>query len=646
MENLKIIAGMIVKNEERDLPKALASIESCVDGIVIYDTGSTDNTEQVAKACSKVIHYETYLGASSQDENSKDWKLWDFSKARNKFVEKIEELKADYIFWFDADDILENPQMLRSEIDGNHDVYYIKMRLGQNDWGGHHRIWRTGLGIKFVGKVHEYPTIGNFSTKETSLVIAHDAAPAAGQEDSNIRNLRIIEKEWRENSSNTRTTFYYANTLKDGGQYEPAITIYKHRIAQNGEFKDEVAFSYLYLARCYRATNQPNLAIETCLKAIAQWPNWSEFWMEIAYILEFHKQYEKAIGIAMIAAVNNNEPTPLWREENKYTDQPRRLITRCYDILGDSANAQHWAAEASKLIPAVDSEWHNYIKSLAKPKLALVRPGAYGDILVTLNMLPTLCKHFTVDYYCDMEGLEEILLEAGVHTIRRCSALKQANAVNYDYVVNLIGYPLSEGYPYKPMKQHLLQYFIDEVFAVTGIKCPFTPLELETPNVPISNYITIHATAAWSKYKNWPVENWEKVIAAFPNEKFIQIGSSSDPKITAACHDYMGVPISYSCKLIGGAKLHLGIDSFSNHCTYFKWGDRQIPAIILWGSTQASATGYLHNTNISKQLQCQPCFKENPEISSMPLGPCTFNHECMNSISVIEVINAIWKRLN
>jgi hypothetical protein len=83
-----------------------------------------------------------------------------------------------------------------------------------------------------------------------------------------------------------------------------------------------------------------------------------------------------------------------------------------------------------------------------------------------------------------------------------------------------------------------------------------------------------------------------------------------------------------------------------------------VPGVILWGSTQESAAGYPTNTNISKGLSCQPCFRENPAISGNPRGACVnpprityadeTPHACMAQISADEVATAVremWERV-
>ena len=50
---------MIVKNEERFLEQCLNSVKGLVDEIIVVDTGSTDNTKQIAqKFTDKIFNFE------------------------------------------------------------------------------------------------------------------------------------------------------------------------------------------------------------------------------------------------------------------------------------------------------------------------------------------------------------------------------------------------------------------------------------------------------------------------------------------------------------------------------------------------------------------------------------------------------------
>ena len=361
----RLFAGLIVKNEERDLPRCLRSIEPVVDAAVVVDTGSTDATLSVAASTiAKPVFTQTYTGASRRDEHG-DWKLWDFGKARNVFVEEIDRRGADYVLWMDADDELLTPARLRRAIYyGPFDVFGVQIESAGQRWV-HHRLWKTGRGIHFEGRCHEYPTIGGHSMLDlVDAVIRHDAAPGSG-ESANARNLRILQEEVAERPS-TRSAFYLANTHKDGGRWREAVEWYAKRIAMGEGFRDEWLFAYLYKGRCERAAGDVAAAERTLLEAVARERGWAEFWMELAYLAYDQRRYVHAIGYALQAADARIPQTLLWREPDKYIDQPHRLISWCYEHLSDRAQALRWALRAKDKIGAADSEWDARIARLAR----------------------------------------------------------------------------------------------------------------------------------------------------------------------------------------------------------------------------------------------------------------------------------------
>ena len=223
-----------------------------------------------------------------------------------------------------------------------------------------------------------------------------------------------------------------------------------------------------------------------------------------------------------------------------------------------------------------------------------------------------------------------------------------------DHQYNLIGYPLAEGYPEKPMKKHLLQYFADEL----GIKRPGRGLTLLKPERH-DTYCTVHVQAGWSQYKNWDFKKWEMVCTYLREQgiKVYQIGGADDYKLKNVDGLWCGRSFDENLEVLGGARVHMGVDSWTNHATNINWLDKngatsKVPAVILWGSTQPSAAGYEHNTNLWLGLRCQPCFREDPKISRMSRGVCpnpsgqTYEnpkHDCMAGISPQQVINAVWR---
>ena len=596
----------------------------------------------------------------------------------------------------DADDIMLTPKNFRKAVYmDQYEVFGVMIETGGLRWI-HHRMWKTRKGIDFAGRIHEYPNFGNRPGIDLAdCVIMHDAAPGVVGENSNQRNLRILEAEFEENPS-SRTAFYLANTHKDAGRWDEAIKCYDIRINMGQHYRDEWLFSFLYKARCERVSGWLALAEKTLLEALSHAPEWAEYWMELAFLAYGQGSWTRAMGYALEASCRAPEPTQLWRELNMYTDQPLRLLSFCAGMLEEKEQALEWALRDQKAIGKGDADWEariitlrklvaampsrskeeegerkfaqNFLSSNVKrvvPKIALHRPGAIGDVIMTLNLIPLLKKRYPkheIHYFCHPvigESLSELMYQAGVDEWHDNSQL-QAMVSGYESVINLIGYPLKEGYPEKPMDKHLLEYFGAEMgLAISPEDMPKLVMDRwprPLPNMP-KQYATLHVQAGWSHYKNWAFGRWEKVLAECGEIPVFQIGSATDYKIPGADHRLMGSNLKDSIALMSNATMHMGVDSFTNHLTNIKWkGKGQTPSVILWGSTQWQAAGYKHNCNISMGLECQPCFREDPKISGTPRGVCInppdqedYNqprHACMAGISVEQVVEAVKKVWN
>ncbi len=86
MSNIEVIIP--VKNEELNLPFALASVMEWADRVWVVDSESTDNTCEIAKEAGAEVVVQPWLGYAKQ----KNWALDNL------------ELKADWIFFLDADE--------------------------------------------------------------------------------------------------------------------------------------------------------------------------------------------------------------------------------------------------------------------------------------------------------------------------------------------------------------------------------------------------------------------------------------------------------------------------------------------------------------------------------------------------------------
>lgn len=283
-----------------------------------------------------------------------------------------------------------------------------------------------------------------------------------------------------------------------------------------------------------------------------------------------------------------------------------------------------------------------------KNKIALIRPGALGDIIMTLNFIKQLREEYDISYFCHSSSFNILKQFIDTNKIVNLFTLENYKKENFQKTINLIGYPLHEGYPYKKMSNHLLYYFAQEM----GTKFTFDDFILDLPCLPEKikikdklNYITFQNKTGWSIYKEW--WGWQKLINLIKdyknNIKIYQIGGPRDPIIENIDGSFCGDTFEQNVAIQAWSKLHLGLDSVFNHTSNIIWnGKGKTKSIVLFGSTQSTASGYLHNINISLNLSCQPCFKENPNISNTSLGICnnppnqTYNapqHACMKNIT-------------
>jgi hypothetical protein len=289
-------------------------------------------------------------------------------------------------------------------------------------------------------------------------------------------------------------------------------------------------------------------------------------------------------------------------------------------------------------------------------KIAVIRPGAVGDIIMILNSVIKLKESSDVTIFCHHEMLSIIKEFVNRNDICKIAPLEQYNKENFDKTIYATGYPLHEGYPHTKMKKHLLEYFANEM----GVDFSFHDLNLNLPEFPTKiksrdypKHITVQNKTGWSVYKEW--WGWQQLIDTMkqkmPDVEIYQIGGPNDPRISNIDGSFCGDPFENNLAAQAWAVLHLGLDSVFNHTTNINWiGKGKTKGIILFGSTQADASGYPHNENISLGLACQPCFKEDPRISRASLGVCenppnqTYDspqHACMKGITPEMVFDRI-----
>lgn len=328
---MKIGLGLIVKNEEIDIVTCLESFLPHVDAVCLVDTGSTDRTLDIAREIigrsGKPNRVITFI-----DANDSEGRLCDFSAARNVYVRELESWSypLDFIFSVDADDSYVSPDELKGYLAENDDIdiHGLNYYLNDSYFINSYKIWRTRLGIRYVGKVHEVINIPweRVKVKSGHITIKHNPTSHEGQEHSGKRNMRILRDEVY---PSFRSMFYWANENVDAGNYEEAVKWYLEYIrrAKAGEkpWFIELAHCYFRGARWLHHLKRTEEAERLCLELLSIDSSWSEAWCELAYINRLRGDFDKMKFFAK-KALENKFVSRLFSEPDKYTTTPANML--------------------------------------------------------------------------------------------------------------------------------------------------------------------------------------------------------------------------------------------------------------------------------------------------------------------------------
>jgi glycosyltransferase involved in cell wall biosynthesis len=245
---------MIVKNEVHTLKKTLESVGGVADRVCLLDTGSTDGTQDLARA---VVGDKLDLFEEP---------FVDFSTSRNRCLDLAGE-HSTFILSLDADDVLVNGERLREFLTSvrtlKGDGYSLKIAVTGALFTTV-RLFRSRARWRYVGAVHEIllpPGQGSYPA-DLRLIdgVRIDHYPdVVGNEKTSARwerDVKLLHVELEANPENARACFYLARTLKDLGRHLEAFKFFERRWKMGG-FKEETFIARLYGARCARAAGLP-----------------------------------------------------------------------------------------------------------------------------------------------------------------------------------------------------------------------------------------------------------------------------------------------------------------------------------------------------------------------------------------------------
>jgi tetratricopeptide (TPR) repeat protein len=219
MQDTRVCLSMIVKDEAHVIARCLRSVRSIISTWVIVDTGSTDDTERVARDALEGIPGE-YV--------HRPWV--DFATNRNEALE-MSRTRGDYSFIIDADDELDLPpgyMLPQLYLD---EYCLLCVGSGGPPFERTHFV-SSSVPYRYLGAVHEVirgPQGATQGTLQNAIYRIHlnegGRSHAAGNK--YLRDIEMLEAALRRDPENAKDTYFLAQSYAAAGQPKLALQTYE-----------------------------------------------------------------------------------------------------------------------------------------------------------------------------------------------------------------------------------------------------------------------------------------------------------------------------------------------------------------------------------------------------------------------------------
>ena len=307
---------MIVKNEALNIKATLESVKSIIDYWIICDTGSTDDTEIIAKEVLKDIPGE-YV--------HRQWINFGYNRSEVAILTKN---KADYSIMLDADFLVRlNGFNKKDLIDDQYDI--IIKWVGTSFYNP--LLFSNRLAWKSVGCVHEYWYAEGVKTRSKLTTLYFDHERHGPARPKGLYDLTLLEQGIKDEPNNARYHFYLANTLRDIGKYEEAIEMFNKRVEMKG-WDEEVFYSKYQIGLCFELLGEIEAAKVSYLSAWEYRPSRAEPLWRLAALCRKKGEYQQAYLFA-----NKGMEIP-YPNDIIFVDRP----TYEYVLLFEASIAAYW----------------------------------------------------------------------------------------------------------------------------------------------------------------------------------------------------------------------------------------------------------------------------------------------------------------
>lgn len=240
---MKICLQMIVKNESKIIKRSLESVKNLVDAVYISDTGSDDNTIDIATDLLKDIPHLI---------EKHDFKDFGYNRTYShlRMLKYLKELKWDldssYSLLMDADHVI---SFFNRDFSTSYDCIYFK----EYNIDGIYlrpRLLKLSKRWRCFRRTHEFWASDEKLTEFISDYSLKHIGDGGSKSDKFDRDLKLLKLDLKDIPNDPRTLFYISCCYKQRKDYDRSIEYMKKAILY--EKDDEKNWLYIYtLASIY-----------------------------------------------------------------------------------------------------------------------------------------------------------------------------------------------------------------------------------------------------------------------------------------------------------------------------------------------------------------------------------------------------------
>jgi hypothetical protein len=338
-----ICLTMIVKNEAHVLARCLAAAKPLVDAWLLVDTGSTDETREVAREAMQGVPGEIVDRA---------WRGFDASRTESLALARS---RADYLLVCDADDVFEYPPGARFP-ELTMAGYSLIVHDGPFTYPRIH-VMRSADPWRYEGAVHEFAVCDwKPATGFVEGIAYRRIGGGARSRDPQIalKDAALLEEAMRRDPSDPRNVFYLGRSYEDAGELPRALVAYEKRMTMGGWDEE------LFCAAYRRARVQEKLAFPADATARAFLEAWrlrpvrAEPLYDLARLARAAEDWPSARAYAAAAAAVPRPKPELFLNHEVYEWRALDEFAGASAQLGDfqvAANVNHMMLHSRK-VPA------------------------------------------------------------------------------------------------------------------------------------------------------------------------------------------------------------------------------------------------------------------------------------------------------